>query len=46
MPYETHCLNALKDRLETGMTPADDLLAHDNGDWNGDMTRVFAGYSD
>ncbi|MCW1934388.1 glutamate--cysteine ligase [Pararhodobacter zhoushanensis] len=45
VPDETHFLNALKDSLDTGMTPADELLAHYNGDWGGDLNRVYADYS-
>jgi len=41
----TEFLNALWDIVETGQTPAEELLAHYNGDWNGDVTRVFAEYS-
>ena len=42
---ETHFLNALHESVETGQTPADELLAHYNGDWNGDLNRIFAEYS-
>ena len=42
---ETHFLNALKESLETGKVPADELMDHYNGDWNGDLTRVYAEYS-
>ncbi len=42
---ETHFLNALKETVETGQTPADELLAHYNGDWNGDLKRIYAEYS-
>ncbi|SFE32013.1 glutamate--cysteine ligase [Roseivivax sediminis] len=45
LPDETHFLNALKDSVETGQVPADELLAKYRGDWNGDITRVFAEYS-
>jgi len=45
LPDERHFLNALWDIVETGQTPAEELLAHYNGDWNGDVTRVFAEYS-
>ena len=45
VPDETHFLNALHETVETGITPADELLAHYNGDWGGDLTRVFADYS-
>ncbi|MRU15331.1 glutamate--cysteine ligase [Roseovarius sp. A21] len=42
---ETHFLNALKESIETGKVPADELLEHYNGDWNGDLTRIYAEYS-
>ncbi len=45
VPDETHFLNALKDSLETGKTPADELLDRYNGDWNGDISRIFQEYS-
>ena len=45
IPDETHFLSALKDSVETGMVPADELLAHYNGDWGGDLTRIYADYS-
>ena len=45
IPDETHFLNALQESIETGKTPADELLDHYHGDWHGDITRVFAEYS-
>ncbi len=45
VPDETHFLNALHDSIETGHVPADELLDHYNGDWNGDLTRIYAEYS-
>ncbi|SIS55729.1 glutamate--cysteine ligase [Roseivivax lentus] len=45
LPDETHFLNALKDSLESGETPADELIRRFETDWNGDVTRVFADYS-
>ncbi|MFN3954517.1 MAG: glutamate--cysteine ligase [Pararhodobacter sp.] len=45
VPDETHFLNALKDSLETGQTPADELLARYHGDWQGDLSRIYAEYS-
>ncbi|MBR9650770.1 glutamate--cysteine ligase [Thalassovita aquimarina] len=42
---ERHFLHALEDSIETGMTPADELLAHYNGDWNGDLSRIYQDYS-
>ncbi|WP_050929277.1 glutamate--cysteine ligase [Aestuariivita boseongensis] len=45
VPDETHFLNALKESLESGKVPADELLEHYHGDWNGDLTRIYAEYS-
>ena len=45
VPDETHFLNALQDSLETGQTPADELLAHYYSDWEGDLTRIYEDYS-
>jgi glutamate--cysteine ligase len=45
VPDETHFLNALRDSIETGRVPADDLLADYHGPWNGDLSRIYADYS-
>ncbi len=45
VPDETHFLNALKDSVETGKVPADELLDAYHGEWNGDLTRIYADYS-
>ncbi|PTQ73484.1 glutamate--cysteine ligase [Celeribacter persicus] len=45
VPDETHFLNALKDSIETGQSPAAELIERFNTDWNGDVTRVFGEYS-
>jgi glutamate--cysteine ligase len=45
VPDETHFLNALKESVETGMVPADELLEKYHGDWQGDLTRIFPEYS-
>ncbi|MGR3661157.1 MAG: glutamate--cysteine ligase [Paracoccaceae bacterium] len=45
IPDETHFLNALKDSVESGKVPADELLEHYHGDWNGDLTRIYDEYS-
>ena len=45
VPDETHFLNALQDSLETGQTPADELLACYHGDWQGDLTRIYEEFS-
>ncbi|MBY6002667.1 glutamate--cysteine ligase [Salipiger bermudensis] len=45
LPDETHFLNALKESVETGKVPADELLEHYNGDWNGDLSRIYSQFS-
>lgn len=45
VPDETHFLNALKESLDSGKVPADELLDHYHGDWNGDLSRIYAEYS-
>ncbi len=45
VPDETHFLNALKESVESGKVPADELLEHYNGDWNGDLTRIYSEFS-
>ena len=45
VPDETHFLNALKETIESGQTPADELLAHYQGDWDGDLSRIYSEYS-
>jgi len=42
---ERHFLNALHDSVDTGQTPADELLEQYNGEWKGDLNRVFREYS-
>ena len=42
---ETHFLNALHEIVETGRTPADELLERYHGDWGGDLSRIYAEYS-
>ncbi|WP_308915767.1 glutamate--cysteine ligase [Jannaschia sp. LMIT008] len=39
---ETHFLSALRESVETGKTPADELLDDYHGPWNGDLTRIYA----
>lgn len=41
LPDETHFLNALKESLEMGMTPAEELLASFDGEWGGDFGKLF-----
>ncbi|SLN62848.1 Glutamate--cysteine ligase GshA [Pseudoruegeria aquimaris] len=45
IPDETHFLNALKESVQSGQVPADELLARYHGDWEGDLTRIYADYS-
>ncbi|MFQ6546657.1 glutamate--cysteine ligase [Aestuariibius sp. 2305UL40-4] len=45
VPDESHFLNALKESVETGRVPADELLAKYEGPWKQDVTQVFAEYS-
>lgn len=42
---ETHFLNALKEIVAAGETPADELLARYAGEWQGDLSRIYAEYS-
>ena len=42
---ERHFLHALEDSIETGQTPADELLERYNGEWQGDLRRIYAEYS-
>ncbi len=45
VPDETHFLNALKDSIESGKVPADELLDDYHGKWGGDLSRIYAHYS-
>ncbi|MCA1286168.1 glutamate--cysteine ligase [Salipiger bermudensis] len=45
LPDETHFLNALKESVETGKVPADELLEQYNGDWKGDLGRIYSQFS-
>ena len=42
---ERHFLHALEDSVETGLAPADELLACYNGAWDGDLSRVYQEFS-
>ena len=42
---ETHFLNALHESLESGLVPADELLAKYHGDWGGDLSKIYGEYS-
>ena len=45
VPDETHFLNALKESVESGKVPADELLDHYHGDWDGDLSRIYGEFS-
>ncbi len=45
IPDETHFLNALHEIVDTGQTPADELLGRYHGEWGGDLSRIYAEYS-
>ncbi len=45
VPDETHFLNTLKESIESGKVPADELLDKYNGEWGGDLTRIYQEYS-
>ncbi|SPJ22950.1 glutamate--cysteine ligase [Palleronia abyssalis] len=45
IPDESHFLNALRESVDAGAGPADDLLARYHGDWSEDVTKVFAEYA-
>jgi glutamate--cysteine ligase len=42
---ESHFLNALHDIVETGRTPADELLERYHGEWGGDLEPIYREYS-
>src|SRR5690606_23745057 len=45
IPDDTHFLNALHEIVETGQTPSDEMLARYEGEWQRDMSRIYAEYS-
>ncbi len=45
IPDETHFLNALKESVETGRVPADELLMRYNGEWGQDLSHIYSEYS-
>jgi glutamate--cysteine ligase len=45
IPDETHFLAALRESVESGKVPADELLDRYHGDWQGDLSRIYADYS-
>ncbi len=42
---ERHFLNALIDSVDTGMVPADELLAKYHGEWGGDLSKIYSEYN-
>jgi glutamate--cysteine ligase len=42
---ETHFLDSLQEAVDTGRSPADELLERYHGDWNGDLTKIYRDYS-
>ncbi|MEM8571095.1 MAG: glutamate--cysteine ligase [Pseudomonadota bacterium] len=42
---ETHFLNALQESVESGMSPADELLACYHGPWDKDIGRIYDDFS-
>ncbi|WP_372885395.1 glutamate--cysteine ligase [Shimia sp.] len=45
VPDESHFLAALKESVDSGKVPADELLARYHGDWNGDLSRIYDEFS-
>ena len=45
VPDETHFLNAVQESVEEGRSPACELLAKYHGEWDGDLSRIYAEYS-
>jgi glutamate--cysteine ligase len=45
IPDETHFLNALKESVDTGQVPADELLARYHGDWGERLEPIFEEYA-
>ncbi|MCY4241099.1 MAG: glutamate--cysteine ligase [Rhodobacter sp.] len=45
VPDERHFLHALEESLELGKTPADELLDLYNGEWQGDISRIYERFS-
>jgi len=45
VPDESHFLNALRESVETGVSPADELLQRYYNDWNKDLSHIYGEYS-
>ncbi|MEM9145433.1 MAG: glutamate--cysteine ligase [Pseudomonadota bacterium] len=42
---ETHFLSALREIAASGVTPAEEMLARFQGEWGGDLSRIYGEYS-
>ena len=45
VPDETHFLNALQESIADMRSPSDELLARYNGEWGGDLGRIYDEFS-
>ena len=45
VPDETHFLNSIHDILQNEKTPADELLSCFNGNWDGNLKKIYEDYS-
>ena len=45
IPDETHFLNALRESVESGQVPADELLERYHGAWQGDLSQIYGEFS-
>ena len=45
VPDETHFLNALHESVESGRSPADELLECYETEWGGDLNRIYGAFS-
>ena len=45
VPDETHFLNTLRESVDSGRVPADELLEKYNTEWGQDLSRIYAEYS-
>ncbi|MDM7458324.1 MAG: glutamate--cysteine ligase [Paracoccus sp. (in: a-proteobacteria)] len=45
VPDERHFLSALKESVDEGKVPADELLEKYHGEWAGDLSRIYEAYS-
>ena len=45
IPDETHFLNTLKESVDSGRVPSDEMLDKYHGEWDGDLSRIYGEYS-